>query len=140
MEGWRGNDTYRFARGDGHDRIRDFDTHDPRLADYGPTTDAVELGADIAHDQLWFSRVGNDLRVGIVGTDDRIEVEDWYFGERFHVEEIRAGDGYRLLHGQVEQLVQAMAAFAPPAGGEFDLPESYRAELEPVIAANWQAA
>lgn len=140
LEGWRGNDTYRFARGDGHDRIRDFDTHDPRLADYGPTTDAVELGVDIAHDQLWFSRVGNDLRVGIVGTDDRIEVEDWYFGERFHVEEIRAGDGYRLLHGQVEQLVQAMAAFAPPAGGEFDLPESYRAELEPVIAANWQAA
>ncbi len=44
------------------------------------------------------------------------------------------------LNVVIYQLVQAMAAFAPPASGEFDLPVDYRAELEPVIAANWQAA
>lgn len=45
-----------------------------------------------------------------------------------------------LLNTQVDKLVQAMAAFAPPAAGEMTLPESYRADLDPVLAANWQAA
>jgi hypothetical protein len=38
----------------------------------------------------------------------------------------------------VENLVQAMAAFSPPAAGETTLPPAYQTSLEPVIAANWQ--
>jgi hypothetical protein len=43
-----------------------------------------------------------------------------------------------LLGSQVENLVQAMAAFAPPAVGQTTLPQNYRDQLAPVIAANWQ--
>jgi len=42
-----------------------------------------------------------------------------------------------LLDLQVNNLVQAMAAFAPPAPGETTLPPSYQTALAPVIAANW---
>lgn len=38
---------------------------------------------------------------------------------------------------QVNTLVQAMAAFAPPAPGETTLPPTYQTALAPVIAANW---
>jgi hypothetical protein len=38
----------------------------------------------------------------------------------------------------VNQLVQAMAAFAPSAMGETTLPANYQSSLNSVIAANWQ--
>ena len=43
-----------------------------------------------------------------------------------------------LLDTQVENLVAAMAAFAPPAAGQTTLSQSYQDALQPVIAANWQ--
>lgn len=137
--GW-GSDQYTFARGDGQDVVNDYDARDADPATYGQTTDAVQFGADIAHDQLWFTRLGNDLQVQVIGTSDRISVQNWYLGGAYQVEELHAGNGYSLLNTQVEQLVQAMAAFAPPASGELSLSASYRQELEPVIAANWQSA
>ena len=47
-------------------------------------------------------------------------------------------DGKVLLDSQVQNLVQAMAAFAPPAAGQTTLNASQQAALAPVIAANWQ--
>ena len=47
-------------------------------------------------------------------------------------------DGKLLLDSQVENLVQAMAAFAPPAAGQTILPPAYQETLATVIAANWQ--
>jgi hypothetical protein len=38
----------------------------------------------------------------------------------------------------VQNLVDAMAAFAPPAPGQTTLPPEYASQLNPVIAANWQ--
>lgn len=35
-------------------------------------------------------------------------------------------------------LVQAMAAFAPPSAGQTTLPPAYQTALAPVLAANWQ--
>lgn len=137
--GW-GSDQYTFARGDGQDVVNDYDARDADPATYGQTTDAVQFGADIAHDQLWFTRLGNDLQVQVIGTSDRVAVQNWYLGSAYQVEALHAGDGYTLLNTQVEQLVQAMASFAPPASGELSLSAGYRQELEPVIAANWQSA
>lgn len=139
--GW-GSDQYIFARDQGQDLIRDYDSRDADTATYGQTVDAVQFNGEIAHDQLWFSRNGDNLYVDVIGTGDRdrIIVENWYLAEAYQVEELWSSDGYLLLNDQVEQLVQAMAAFAPPAAGQLTLPDSYRADLDPVLAANWQAA
>ena len=128
--GGSGNDTYMFARGDGRDLIQDYQT--------SANTDRLIFGEDIAADQLWFGRSGNHLQVNVIGTDDRVTIDNWYAGAAYRVEEFHAGDGAILLHGQVDALVQAMAAFAPPAAGETSLPGHYRETLDAVIAANWQ--
>ena len=65
-------------------------------------------------------------------------MQDWYLGEQHRVEEFRTSDGGSLLNAQVENLVQAMAAFAPPGAGQTTLPPAYQEALVPVIAANWQ--
>ena len=50
----------------------------------------------------------------------------------------RSGNGNVLLDSQVQNLVNAMASFAPPAAGQTTLPTNYQTSLAPVIAANWQ--
>ena len=65
-------------------------------------------------------------------------MENWYLGSGYHVEQFRTADGRLLLDCQVENLMQAMAAFAPPAAGQTTLPPTCQDSLAPVIAANWQ--
>jgi Ca2+-binding RTX toxin-like protein len=127
LEGATGNDTYLFVGGDGQDRV----------TDHGGT-DTLQFGADIASDQLWFRQVGNDLEVDRIGTDDKVTVASWYADAAAHIEQFTAGNGKSLLDGQVDQLVSAMAAFAPPAAGQTSLPDAYRQALAPVLAASWQ--
>jgi hypothetical protein len=43
-----------------------------------------------------------------------------------------------LIDSNVENLVNAMASFAPPAAGQTTLPTDYQTSLAPVLAANWQ--
>ena len=62
---------------------------------------------------------------------------DWYLGSRYQVEQFKTSDGKNLLDSQVQNLVQAMASFAPPAAGQTTLPDNYRTSLQPTIAANW---
>ncbi|MFJ4375085.1 calcium-binding protein [Pseudomonas japonica] len=136
LDGDRGSDLYRFGRGDGQDVIRDFD--------YQPNTDVLQFGADITADQLWFSKKGYDLEVSVIGTDDKVTISTWSFWgpgsweKAQHIEAFRTADGKVLLDGQVDQLVSAMAAFAPPAAGQLTLPDNYKAALDAVIASSWQ--
>jgi hypothetical protein len=66
-------------------------------------------------------------------------VKDWYSGAANHVEQFKTTDGGKtLLDSNVQNLVNAMAAFAPPAAGQTTLPANYQSSLTPVIAANWQ--
>ena len=131
LQGESGSDLYRIARGDGEDRIIE-SRSDP--AD----VDVVQFGSDVAFDQLWFDRSGDDLRVSIVGTADRFTIEGWYLENPGRIEEFRSGDGHLLLESQVQNLVQAMASFAPPAAGQTTLPSGYASSLNPVLAVNWQ--
>jgi len=56
-----------------------------------------------------------------------------------HVEQFKTTDGAKtLLDSNVQNLVNAMASFAPPAAGQTSLPTAYQSSLAPVIAANWQ--
>lgn len=63
---------------------------------------------------------------------------DWYASMFNQIEVFQVSDGHALLNTQVNNLVQAMASFSPPAAGETTLPASYQSSLAPVIAANWQ--
>ena len=129
--GGTGNDLYLFGRGDGSDTLVDCDQT-------SGNTDTLRFGADISAEQLWFSRSGNDLSVSVIGSQDTVSISNWYLGTANHVERIEAGNGQVVLDSQVQNLVNAMAAFAPPAAGQTSLPTDYQASLAPVIAANWQ--
>lgn len=89
-------------------------------------------------DQLWFTKTGNNLEVSIIGTTDKLTMTNWYLGSQYHVEQFKTSNGKTLLDSQVQNLVSAMAAFAPPAAGQTTLSANYAASLQPVLAANWQ--
>lgn len=130
LEGGLGDDTYLFGRGGGTDIV----VEDDATVD---NTDVVAFGADVSTSQLWFQRVGDSLEVSIIGGDDRMTIQDWYLGAQHHVEQFTTSDGMVLLDSQVQNLVQAMASFSPPAAGQTSLPTDYQSSLNTVIAANW---
>jgi Ca2+-binding RTX toxin-like protein len=129
--GGAGGDTYLFGRGYGRDTVRENDAAPG-------ATDAARFLAGIASDQIWLRHVGNNLEASIIGTTDKLTLENWYLGSSYHIEQFQTADGKLLLDSRVENLVQAMAAFAPPAAGQTTLPPTYQDTLAPLIAANWQ--
>ena len=98
----------------------------------------LSFDSGIAADQLWFQQVSNNLEVSIIGTGDKFTISNWYSGNQYHVEQFQTSGGQSLLDSQVQNLVNAMAAFSPPAMGESHLSAAYASQLNPVIAANWQ--
>ena len=130
LQGGLGNDSYLFARGDGKDKITEND------ATVGNHDSLIFSGVN--HDQLWFRSVGSNLEVSVIGTGDKVSISNWNLGASNHVEQILASDGLALSDAQVANLVNAMAAFAPPAAGQTSLSSDYHAALDSVIAANWQ--
>jgi Ca2+-binding RTX toxin-like protein len=131
LYGETGNDTYQLVRGDGADTIVENDATSGNL-------DVAQFGADIGTDQLWFRQTGTALEVSVIGTSDRFTISNWYSGAAWRVEEFRTSDGKLLTESAVQNLVQAMASFSPPAMGQTTLPQDYRDSLAPVLAANWQ--
>jgi Ca2+-binding RTX toxin-like protein len=130
LYGGAGNDLYLFGRGSGADLLNDYDYT-------AGNTDVLSVGADVAADQIWLRRVGSDLEVSIIGTGDKTTIVNWYSGSAYHVEQFKTADGKVLLDSQVDALVSAMAAFAPPAAGQTTLPAGYQSTLNPVIASSW---
>ena len=130
LQGGSGNDTYGLGRGGGSDTIAENDAT-------AGNTDVALFGPDIAADQLWFRQVGSHLEVSVIGSTDKFTVSNWYSGNSYHVEQFKTANGKVLLDTQVQNLVQAMAGFAPPASGQTTLPASYQSSLNPIIAANW---
>jgi len=130
LSGGAGGDTYQLSRGDGCDVIAEGDVT-------AGNTDVLQFMAGTSASQLWFRRTGNSLEVSVIGTADKATVRDWYLGNVYHVEQIKSGDGKLLLDTDVQKLVQAMAAFAPPAMGQTSLSATQQTVLAPVLAANW---
>ncbi|OGB24019.1 MAG: hypothetical protein A3I66_17115 [Burkholderiales bacterium RIFCSPLOWO2_02_FULL_57_36] len=131
LTGGAGNDYYVFGRGSSSDSIVDKDS-------VAGNTDVLFVQEGVATDQLWFRHVGKNLEVSIIGTSDKMTIKDWYAGGANHVEQFLTSGGKVLLDSQVENLVSAMASFAPPSPGQTTLPQNYQSALGSVIAANWQ--
>ncbi|NOZ53775.1 MAG: hypothetical protein GXP08_11675 [Gammaproteobacteria bacterium] len=100
--------------------------------------DTLLFGPDVAYDQLWFMKQGNNLQVSVIGTDDSITISNWFSNSNYQVESIQTNTGMNLVNTQVQQLTDAMAAFSPPSAGQLTLPDDARAGLAPVLAATWQ--
>ena len=130
LVGGTGNDTYMLGRGFGIDTITENDTTVGNI-------DIARFDTGIATDQLWFVKTGNNLEVSIIGTTDKFVMSNWYLGNQYHTEQFKTSDGKTLLDSQVQNLVSAMAGFAPPAAGQTTLSVAYATTLNPVIAANW---
>lgn len=131
LTGGAGSDTYLIGRGYGTDTVVENDST-------SGNTDVAQFLAGVSADQIWFRQTGNNLEASIIGTSDALIMKNWYLGSQYQVEQFQTADGQLLLSSQVQNLVQAMAQFSPPASGETTLPSSYQADLQPVIAANWQ--
>jgi Ca2+-binding RTX toxin-like protein len=130
LVGGAGDDSYFLARGSGADIAYEYDFT-------AGNTDLALFEAGINIDQLWFRRVSNSLEVSVIGTADRLTVSGWYSGDQYHLEQFKTSDGRTLLDSQVNNLVNAMAAFAPPAMGQTSLSVAVADQLSPVLAANW---
>ncbi len=129
--GEAGSDTYLFGRGGGEDYVFE-------AGGAAGDVDVAHFAQDVSFDQLWFERVGDDLRVSVIGTGDRLTVGSWFVDAEHRLDEFRAGDGRLLVETQVQNLVQAMASFAPPAAGETTLSAAYVSSLGPTLATSWQ--
>jgi Ca2+-binding RTX toxin-like protein len=132
LTGGTGNDTYILGRGYGADTAVENDAT-------AGNTDIARFLSGISSEQIWFQHVGNNLEASVIGTADKLVVKDWYLDAAYHVEQFKTTDGaHTLLDSNVQNLVNAMASFAPPAAGQTTLPTSYQDALAGVIAANWQ--
>jgi trimeric autotransporter adhesin len=128
--GGKGNDTYLFNRGDGKDVIVDADR---TLFN----SDLLKVG-NARSNQLWLTRSGNSLDIAIIGTADKVTVQDWFSSSTNRVEKITAlGDGKSLSASKVNALVSAMAKFSAPAEGVTTLPASTQTALTRILASSW---
>lgn len=131
LTGGTGNDTYLFDRSSGIDTLVENDAT-------SGNKDTLSFGSDIAANQLWFTKSGNNLEVSVIGTSNKAVMKDWYLGNAYHVEQLKSGNNLTLLDTQVQNLVQAMAGMTPPAAGQTSLPPEYQTQLNAVITANWK--
>jgi Ca2+-binding RTX toxin-like protein len=130
LTGTAGDDTFFFRRGDGNDVVTASNTT--------AATDRVVFGGAIDPDQLWLTRRNDDLDVAVVGEGGRLTLRDWYVNTARRIDEFRVADGRILVESHVQQLVNAMAAFDPPAGSDVRIAPAVREQLEPTLAASWQ--
>jgi hypothetical protein len=133
LSGGTGNDTYLVNRGEGHDTLSDTDGT-------AGNADTLRYGATINPLDLVLSRQANDLRIAVYGSADQVTVQNWYGGASNQVETIQAGNGQTLVSTQVNQLIEAMAAFTTANNGmAWDQGiASKPEEVQAVIAASWQ--
>ena len=130
LMGGDGSDTYLFALGDGQDVINNLSNT--------PDSDTDVLSFEsLGRENLWLSRAGDDLVIDVMNSAGSVTVQDWYADSAQQVDIIRAGNS-SLYTNQVDALVNAMATFGAPVGGEVSLTQTQQDQLSLVIASTWQ--
>ncbi|NFV79224.1 tandem-95 repeat protein [Magnetospirillum aberrantis] len=133
LSGGSGEDLYLFNLGDGVDTIVN------ASGNLDGAADTLRFGASITADTLWFARNGDNLEISVLGGSDKVVLTDWYgTNANSQVASLQLADGTTLDHTNVENLVSAMAAFAPPAATQSELTTQQHQSLDNIIAANWQ--
>ena len=136
LAGGLGDDTYEFeGRAFGRDRISDEGGQD-----------VIRFSGEVSWDQLWFSRSGRDLEIGVMGTDSEVTVREWWGrpwrpwdsggGEERRVERVVVGER-ELGTEAVTRLVEAMARMGGPSSGQTELTQGQREQMA-VALAGWE--
>jgi Ca2+-binding RTX toxin-like protein len=126
------NDTYLWGTGSGLDT----------LTDSGGALDHVDLFAGITAAQLKFTRNVNNLELSILGNAaDKLTINGWYTSSANQIEEFRLADGSKVLAGQVNSLLSAMASFGGSASTGLAGPTMRVMPVRPVaeLAMPWTA-
>jgi Ca2+-binding RTX toxin-like protein len=128
LTGLGGNDTFLYNRGGGQDTVVD-----------NSGSDTMLFGATINPIDLVFSQSGNDLRISLHGSSDRVTIQNWFSGATNQTELIQADNGQDLLNTQVSQLIQAMAGFTQQTGLTWDQGiDQQPQQVQAILAASWQ--
>ena len=130
LYGGMGGDVFQFGRGDGQDVIGDFDWDD----------DILRFGPGIGMDQLWFRRSdAGDVNVGVIGTGDSVTLTGAGPAAAVRYDyAIELQNGKQLLSHQIDQLIEAMARFAPPPMGQQSLLMANHPVLASLVASSWR--
>ncbi|MDO5686429.1 MAG: putative Ig domain-containing protein [Neisseria sp.] len=105
LEGGIGDDTYLFAKGDGKDTIYDL----------GGSNDTLLL-SELTVNDLWFGKKDNHLEISIIGSEDKITIENqflWFFGHPNQVENIRLENGKEIKTDDLDKLIKTLSGFSP---------------------------
>lgn len=133
LTGGKGNDTYHFAPADGFDKINNGSNN------FASETDVLSIEGGFHHDDLWFRKSSNHLDIYLLGSEDRVRVNNWYKADKFALDSVSAGSMQVDVSG-IEALVSAMASFGAPQGGEVSLTTEEQVQIDSAIASSWQAA
>lgn len=128
LSGGAGNDTYQFGLGGGADSINNQDS---------VGTDRLAFGSGIDRHNVWYQRTGYDLSVQVLGTNDRVTLQNWFTTDAQRVDDFTLTSGYTLDKSKVDQLVSAMAGFNPQALGTVSSLSSLPSSVQAVIVASW---
>ena len=130
LVGGKGNDHYYFSLGDGYDRINNASNA------FASEYDALVIDEDVSINDIWFKKTNNHVDIYLLGTDDQIRVNNWYKADKFELDQIEVGSHSIDIAG-IEQLVNVMASYGAPSGGEVTLTEEERNQLNADIAVAW---
>lgn len=130
LAGGGGGDTYLFGPGSGTDII---DINDGDGAD----DDRIRIGAGVLEQQIWLRRVEEDLELSLFASGDKLSFKEWFADDSKRWDRMELSNGRWLGAPEVEALVSAMAAFAPPPTGQATLTPGYQTALATVITTSW---
>lgn len=128
--GGTGSDTYYFGLGDGFDRINNASNN------FAKETDVLKLSG-VNEQDVWFKKTNQHLDIYLLGSTDRIRVNNWYKADKFELDRVDLG-GSSIGASDIEQLVNAMAGFGAPSGGSINLTNQEQQQVNTAIAAAWQ--
>ncbi len=132
MSGGYGDDIYHFGLGSGQDTIYDYDAA-------AGNQDKVTFQSGISANDLWFRKIGNNLEISVIGSEDKLTVSNQMLNANYQVETFELSDGKTLLLNQLDQLVSVMASISTTEPASIDgLTVQQQNELNTAIAAAWQ--
>ncbi len=92
-----GNDTYLFNKGDGQDRIYEYDAT-------GTGIDTVTFGPGITKDDLTITRRDYDLILSVGNLADSITLQYWYCGNEYKIDTLEFNDGTSMTRAEIESM------------------------------------
>ncbi|PIT34661.1 calcium-binding protein [Snodgrassella alvi] len=103
LDGGSGSDRYIFEAGHGQDTVTEWYVNPKDI-------NSLEF-TEYNSNELWFREDGSDLIISHIGTNDQVTVTSWFEDTDYQHYNIITADGKKINSNQIQQLVEAMAAF-----------------------------